>query len=283
MFLGENVHLLRLEASVREHANLQKVSMVGSEGRNTTYLVGDMIPIVFAAQILEILLEKSSHLNDAVSHALDLTKPLLVESSIVEDFRSNAGTMDGRVGVQRSDQDLDLRVHTLLLFGRLADNGESTDTLAVETHVLRKALSKDKLVAFLNEESERVGIFVGVTTGESLVGHIEEGEVSFLLDDLADLLPLLRGWVDTGRVVGASVEHDHAVVRSSLEISNHTVEVESDGVLVVVFVLLDLQTSIAEDRLVVGPAGSRDVDALAVRVEALQECSCDPQGTGARD
>ena len=63
----------------------------------------------------------------------DLTEPLLVEGRIVEDPRSDAGTVNGRVGVQWADQDLDLGVDALLLLGRLADNGEGTDTLAVKT------------------------------------------------------------------------------------------------------------------------------------------------------
>jgi hypothetical protein len=41
--------------------------------------------------------------------------------------------MDGRIGVERADENLDLRVDTLLLFGGLADNRESTNTLTIET------------------------------------------------------------------------------------------------------------------------------------------------------
>jgi DNA repair protein RadC len=40
-------------------------------------------PVVLAAELLEVLLEKGTHGNDAVSHALDLTKPLLVERRVV--------------------------------------------------------------------------------------------------------------------------------------------------------------------------------------------------------
>jgi hypothetical protein len=41
--------------------------------------------------------------------------------------------VDGRVGVERADKDLDLRVDALGLFGRLGDNGESANALAVKT------------------------------------------------------------------------------------------------------------------------------------------------------
>jgi hypothetical protein len=41
--------------------------------------------------------------------------------------------VDGRVGVQRADEDLQLRVDTLLLLGVGGGDGEGTDTLSVET------------------------------------------------------------------------------------------------------------------------------------------------------
>jgi hypothetical protein len=36
--------------------------------------------------------------------------------------------------------------------------------------------------------------------------HVEEGEVSLVLDDVGDLLPLFLGGIDTGRVVRAGME-----------------------------------------------------------------------------
>jgi hypothetical protein len=41
--------------------------------------------------------------------------------------------VDGGVGVEGTDQDLDLRLNALLLLGVLADERESTNTLTVET------------------------------------------------------------------------------------------------------------------------------------------------------
>jgi hypothetical protein len=46
--------------------------------------------------------------------------------------------VDGRVRVERPDENLKLRVDPLLLVGVLADDREGADTLAVEAHVLRK-------------------------------------------------------------------------------------------------------------------------------------------------
>jgi hypothetical protein len=115
--LGQGIHLLRLQTSVCEHTDLR----------------GDVAPVVLAAKLLEVLLEKSAHADDTIGHALDLAEPLLVEGRVVEDFGCNACAVDWWVGVQRSHEDLDLRVDPLLLLGRLANHGESTHTLTIQT------------------------------------------------------------------------------------------------------------------------------------------------------
>jgi hypothetical protein len=61
-------------------------------------------------------------------------------------------------------------------------------------------------VALLDEVARSESVLVSVTAGEALVGHVEEGKVALLLDDIADLTPLLLGGVNTGRVVSASVQ-----------------------------------------------------------------------------
>jgi hypothetical protein len=114
--LGQAVHFFRGHASVGEHANL----------------AGDMGPVVLGAKLLQVLLEEGAHADDAVSHALDLTKPLLVELGVVEDLYGDAGTVDGRVRVHRTDKDLELGVDALLLSGVGTDQGEGTDTLAIQ-------------------------------------------------------------------------------------------------------------------------------------------------------
>lgn len=120
-------------------------------------------------------------------------------------------------------------------------------------HVLGKALRQTDVVTLLDKISHGEGILVGVTAGEALVGHVEEGKVALGLDGIADLLPLLDGGVDTGRVVGAGMEEEHASLGGGLDVCQHALEVQADGLLVVVAVLLNLETRIAEDGLVVSP------------------------------
>lgn len=96
-------------------------------------------------------------------------------------------------------------------------------------------------MALLDEVADGESVLVSVTTGKALVGHVEEGVVAVLLDNVAQSAPLVLGGVDTSGVVRASVEKDNAALGHVLDVLNHTLKVETDGVLVVVAVLLDLE------------------------------------------
>jgi hypothetical protein len=256
VLLSQLRHLLGGQAGVREHADL----------------AGDVAPVVLAAQLLEVVLEQGAHLDDAVRHALDFAQPLLVQRGVVQDRAGDACAVHGRVGVQGAHEDFHLRVDALGFFGGGGHDGEGADALAVEAlegvlvwlgifkfrsvysyHVLGEGLSQAGLVALLNEVAERESVLVGVAGSEALVSHVEEGVVVARLDGVADLLPLLLGGVNTSGVVCASVEQDNAALGHGLDVGNHAVEVKADGVLVVVAVLLDLETAVGEDGLVVGP------------------------------
>lgn len=71
--------------------------------------------------------------------------------------------------------------------------------------------------------------------------------------------------------------------RTHPEILLHALKVESDRLLVVVRVALDLESRILHDRDVVAPGRSREVDGLGVGVEALEERSSDAKSSSARD
>ena len=177
-----------------------------------------MGPVLLGAELLQVVLEEGAHGDDAVGHLLDLTKPLLVQLGAAEDGGGDAGTVDGRVGVQRTDEDLELRVDALLLLGVGGDEREGSNTLAVETHVLGERLAQGNVVALLDKVAHGKGVLVGVARGEALVGHVEEGKVVLLLDNVGDLLPLLLGRVDTGGVVGAGVKQEDAALGGGLEV-----------------------------------------------------------------
>ena len=93
----------------------------------------DVAPIMLAAYFLEILLQKCSHRDNAIRHTLDLPKPLLVESLVIEDLASYTSAMDWWVGIKWPDENLELRIDTLFFFRRLADYGKRSNPLPIQT------------------------------------------------------------------------------------------------------------------------------------------------------
>lgn len=224
--------------------------------------------------------------------------------------------MNGRIRVQGANKNFQLRVDALLLGGVGTDEGEGSDTLAIETlryareygisplamvmqkpiegqrpnvirgvthHVLGEGLAQSNLMALFNEVADSESVLVSVAAGEALVGHIKEGEMTLLLHNVGNLFPLFRSRIDTCRVVGASVEEEDAALGGCLDIANHALKVETDRILVVVAVLLNFEARVTEDGLVVGPGRGRDVDLLVSRKESLEESGANAQGTSARN
>ena len=162
------------------------------------------------------VVESITHANDPVGHELDLGLPLLVKVLVGKNGVGDTGAMEGRVGVHRSDDDLQLTLDTSLFFWIGSDEGESTDTFAVETHVLREGLGQSDLMALLNEMTDGEGVVGGVSRGETLIRHVEEGEELLLPDEVRDLLPLGGGGVDTGGVMCTGVQEDYGTLGSIL-------------------------------------------------------------------
>jgi hypothetical protein len=164
----------------------------------------------------EEIIELLSHADNTGSHALDLTFPFLVQTLVGKDGAGNAGTVEGRVRVHGADDDLQLTLDTSPFLGVGADEGEGSDTFSVETHVLGEGLSKGDLVALLNEVADSERVAGGVSRGKALVCHVEEGEKLLLFDEVGNFFPLGLGGIDTGWVVGASMEEDDGALGSVL-------------------------------------------------------------------
>src|SRR5436305_9119088 len=129
-------------------------------------------------------------------------------------------------------------------------------------HVFSEALSKGNAMAFLDEVSHRKRILICVSACKTLVCHIKERIMLLLLDNVADLLPLLLGRINPSRIMSAGVQQYDRLLGSGFEISDHAIEVQPNRVLVVVPVLLHLQARVLEDSIVVRPTRGRDVDGL---------------------
>jgi hypothetical protein len=73
-------------------------------------------------------------------------------------------------------------------------------------HVLSETLSQAGSVSLLNEVPQGKGVVVGVSASESLVGHVEEGVVTSLLDGVTDRLPFLLSRVHSSGIVSACMQ-----------------------------------------------------------------------------
>ena len=136
----------------------------------------------------------------------------------------------------------------------------------------------------LDKPSHGKCVFIRISTSEPLVCHIEKREVTGILHGLADLNPLLLRRVDSGRVMGAGVEEDNAALGSRLDVGEHALEVQANGLLIIVAVLLDLEPRILEHGGMVRPRRGGNVDGLGrVGVEAFEKGAADTKGTGAGD
>lgn len=176
------------------------------------------------ARGVEVFLESGvklfSHADDAVSHSLHLRLPLSVEIGVTQNGIGNSGTVDRRVRVHGSDDDLQLAVDARLLSRVRRGEGESTNALSVQAHVLSERLGQSNLVALGNKVTDGKGILGGGTRGKALIGHVEEREKFLLLHDVGNFGPLFRGRINTSGVVGTSVEQDDSLLWSCLGSGN---------------------------------------------------------------
>lgn len=120
------------------------------------------------------------------------------------------------VRVHRPDQDLELTVNSSLLLLVGANQTESADSFTVQAHVLGETLAQGDREPLFNKVSDGESIVLKDTGCEALVGHVEECKVVLLLENLAELDPLVLGQIGTERVEGGGVEEESGAVGSGL-------------------------------------------------------------------
>ena len=137
---------------------------------------------------------------------------------------------------------------------------ESSSTLAVEAEVLRERLGDHQLEALFDEVPDGKVVSGEISGGEALVCAVEEGEVTPISYSNCNLLPLFRGRVNTGRIVGTCMKEYNGAFGGGLDGGEHAFKVETLGLCAEVGVCLDGQVDIGEDLVVVGPCRRREVD-----------------------
>lgn len=170
----------------------------------------DVSPLSGSLEIVsKHVVQLLSHADDPISHALDLTLPLRVESTVAQDRVCDPGSVHRRIRVHGTNDNLQLTVHACFLLSITGRQREFTDTLSVQTHVLGERLGEGNLVALRDEVTDGKGVAGCRARGEALVRHVEEREEFLLLHEVRDLNPLFGGGVNAGGVLRASVQqHD---------------------------------------------------------------------------
>lgn len=72
--------------------------------------------------------------------------------------------------------------------------------------------------------------------------------------------------------------HTDRLRGSVLEVVDHAIEIEANGVLVVVLVLLDLEAGVLEDGGVVSPGRGRQINGLRLWIPSLEKGSTNAKG-----
>ena len=135
------------------------------------------------------------------------------------------------------------------------------------------------MMTFFNKVPQCKGIVIRVTTRKALIGHVEEGIVTAFLDNIGNGLPLLLCGINSSRVVRAGVEKDDTVLWHSLDVRNHAIEIQPDGLGIVVPVFLDFQARVVEHSSMIGPARRWNIHSFGIGIEALEESAADTQCT----
>lgn len=244
MFLDHGFALLNSEAGEGEH----------------TDLVDDMIPVTPGSNLLEVLLQQSSHFCYSVGNIDQLLEPLVSKANIVQDETSNSGTVGWWGRIVDSNNDLKLGEDSSGDSFVSSNEMECSGSLSVETHDLSERLGNDHLESLCDEVSKSKTVLLEISRDETLISGIEEWIKSSSSNNLSDSLPLVKSWVNTSWVVSTGVQQNNGSSGGVAQVFEHSLDVETLGLWVKISVLSDLKSRSSENRVVVSPGGVAHID-----------------------
>lgn len=227
------------DARITRHVDVTLIDNLGTlllrqteEGEHAN-LLENVIPVTSRSGRLELarqeLVKLLAHLDDSVSHLSDVFLPLCPELVVGEDHSHHSSAKGRWVADFAPLNHAELAQYGVALCLCRADNVQRTDSLAIETGILGKALAdQDGDRAALDKVPHRVCVLVEISRGKALVCAVEECKVALGLKQVGNGVPLLLGRVDTGRVVGTGVEQEDGAIRCRFERRGETIEVKTD-------------------------------------------------------
>ena len=118
------IYLLWIQSCKAEHADL----------------VRDVLPVLLRSILFQIVAQLLTHGDDTISHLFHFFQPQWTEILLIQDSCRNACTVYGRIRVHWTNDDLDLRHHSVHFVFVLTEGGECTDTFAIETCRMRRMI-----------------------------------------------------------------------------------------------------------------------------------------------
>ena len=250
-----------------------------------TNLICDMVPSARGTLCLQSSTHTGPHGMDTTAHGPKILLPFRKQLRIVEDAIRNARSVGGGVGNLTPLQHGQLtgNIRHGILHSRRADKVESASPLTVQTQILGKGLRDAQFEPLVDKVPDGPRIAHQVPRCEALVGAVEEGEMLALADHLGNLLPLVLGWVDASRIMGAGMQENDGPGQCRTQGCDHAVKVEALGLGGEVWVLDDVQADIGKDLVMVGPRGVGKVYLRALRMELRDEERSQMHGSCSRN
>lgn len=130
-----------------------------------------------------------------------------------------------RVGVSGSNDSAHVGNEFGSLILTVSEGVETSHSFSIETEVLGEGLAEEELDVLLHEVSNGESILMEISSSESLVGRIEQDQMTIVLDSGRDSLPLGFGWVASGWVMSARVEKEDGSWWGSIDRINKGIDV----------------------------------------------------------
>jgi len=266
--VDQGLALFGIKTSVAEHADL----------------INDVVPSTRSLKLLgQQLVKFLPHLDDTISHRLDILFPLLKQLGSVQDQSDQPRAVSWGIADLASSEDGKLTTDFICDHRGGRDDVEGANTFTVQTSVLGETLADQHWNTPSGEFPDGPGVPVQISAGETLISAVKKGVVVLLYHHVCDLTPLFPGRIYTGWVVSTGMKENDGTVRSGGNGAKELVAGEADGLGVIVLVGDRFDSDVPEDGDVIDPSGIRNIGLLGSveYVESAEEQGCEVIGTSA--
>src|SRR4051794_1866248 len=187
--------------------------------------------------------------------------------------------MSRRIGVVGPYQSLELAQRARGFVAAVGHNTQRAHAFSIERERFGKGVGDEQRAARRRETAYRLSILLDAIT-EALIGDVQKRDQFQAPNSLDDLAPLLRGEIDSGGVMATRMQDDDRARRQMTKRLHHCAEVEAPRGRIVVWISVDLEAGVLEQRAMILPARLADPD-LRGRIDPTQEIRSYLEAAGA--